>query len=86
MGNVFDDVAAVREIARGIQARADLVHDAVARAGAALEGADYDCAAARRQREEMTVIVRRAHAHGDALGELAADLLRRASSLEAGAG
>jgi len=39
MGNVFDDVAAVREIARGIQARADLVHDAVARAGAALEGA-----------------------------------------------
>jgi len=34
----------------------------------------------------MTVIVRRAHAHGDALGELAANLLRRASSLEAGAG
>ena len=86
MGNVFEDAAAVREVARGIQARADVIHDAVARAAAALSGVDYDCPAARRQREEMAVIASRAHSLGDALGELAADLLCRASGLEAGHG
>jgi hypothetical protein len=86
MGNVFDDVAAVREVARSIQARADLVHDAVTRAAAALAGADYDCPAARRQREEVAAIASRGHALGDALAELAADLLRRAAALEIGPG
>jgi hypothetical protein len=86
MGNPFDDLAAVQEVARAIRARADLVHDAVAQARAALDGADYECAAAARQREDMVAIARHAHACGDALCELTADLLRRAAALGSGQG
>ncbi len=86
MGNVFDDVAEVQEVARTILARADLVHDAVSQACAALEGANYDCDAARRQRAEMAAVASSAHAYGEALSELAADLLRRAANLGGGLG
>ncbi len=84
MGNVFDDVAEVQEVARTILAGADLVHEAVAQARAALDGANYDCDAARRQREQMAAIASGAHAQGEALSELAADLLRRAATLGSG--
>jgi hypothetical protein len=84
MDTPFGDLLQIQEAARAIRLRADVIRDVAAQARSALEHTVYECDAARRQRAEMTVIASRTHVHGEALAQLADDVLRRVAAAVSG--
>lgn len=81
MATPLGDAAAVLEAARSLLVSAQVVHETIARAQAELDAANYDCEAAGGQLERMASFAGRVHVQGNALEEIDARLLRRATSM-----